>query len=249
MPLLALLLASQAAHAFYDSSKGRWINRDPIGEEGGANLSGIVDNNPVDQTDELGLITVGFYGFDSWIPGKNLGNQLLEKLNKEIPDSAPLFNSASVSAAFRHLLTKLDTNGNGKYDTCDNQQEIKIYGWSWGGASAVLLAERIRDSDKFLIKDVKVVAVVDPSPRFSKPPVPNNVFRFFNRYQTKGPGVPLKIYGVSYRVEQGVSDTQKDLNPTGTATTTRYRADGMPERIDHMSILWEVAAELLQELK
>ncbi len=55
LPLLALLLASQAAHAFYDSSKGRWINRDPIGEEGGINLSGFVGNDSINEFDLLGL--------------------------------------------------------------------------------------------------------------------------------------------------------------------------------------------------
>ena len=52
--LLALLLASQATHAFYDSSKGKWINRDPIEERGGENLLGFVNNDPIDFADPLG---------------------------------------------------------------------------------------------------------------------------------------------------------------------------------------------------
>ena len=55
--LLALLLATQAAHAFYDSSKGKWINRDPIGERGGGNLFAFVENKPVIGVDKLGLYT------------------------------------------------------------------------------------------------------------------------------------------------------------------------------------------------
>jgi len=42
----------------YDPSTGRWINRDPAGEEGGWNLYGYCDNNPVNSTDSLGLWTI-----------------------------------------------------------------------------------------------------------------------------------------------------------------------------------------------
>ena len=40
----------------YDPSIGRWISRDPIGEEGGINLYGYVGNNPSTYTDPLGLM-------------------------------------------------------------------------------------------------------------------------------------------------------------------------------------------------
>ena len=41
---------------FYSPGIGRWINRDPIGEDGGANLYGFVSNNPVNAVDEYGLV-------------------------------------------------------------------------------------------------------------------------------------------------------------------------------------------------
>ena len=40
---------------FYSPSMGRWINRDPLGEEGGVNLYGFVGNNPVNSVDIYGL--------------------------------------------------------------------------------------------------------------------------------------------------------------------------------------------------
>jgi RHS repeat-associated protein len=40
---------------YYDPVHGRWLNRDPIGEAGGANLYGMVGNSPVNQVDVLGL--------------------------------------------------------------------------------------------------------------------------------------------------------------------------------------------------
>ena len=43
----------------YDPSTGRWPSRDPIGERGGVNLYGFVENAPVNKTDLLGRETVG----------------------------------------------------------------------------------------------------------------------------------------------------------------------------------------------
>ena len=42
-------------YRFYNPKDGRWINRDPIAEEGGWNLYGFVDNNSIDSFDRSGL--------------------------------------------------------------------------------------------------------------------------------------------------------------------------------------------------
>ena len=44
-------------HRYYSLTFQRWLNRDPLGEEGGLNLYGFVDNNPVNATDALGLVS------------------------------------------------------------------------------------------------------------------------------------------------------------------------------------------------
>jgi hypothetical protein len=36
-----------SARGFYDPSMQRWINRDPVGEEGGSHLHGFTWNNPI----------------------------------------------------------------------------------------------------------------------------------------------------------------------------------------------------------
>jgi RHS repeat-associated protein len=51
----------------YDADLGRWISRDPIGEQGGINLYGYVGNNPVEIVDPLGLV---WYNPFSWNWGK-----------------------------------------------------------------------------------------------------------------------------------------------------------------------------------
>jgi RHS repeat-associated protein len=45
-------------YRYYDPIPGRFLNRDPIEEDGGFNLSGFVDNNPVTRFDLLGELTI-----------------------------------------------------------------------------------------------------------------------------------------------------------------------------------------------
>lgn len=52
--LLALLLSALPASAFYDPNLGRWIDRDPIDEQGGVNLYAFVFNSPVNSVDAFG---------------------------------------------------------------------------------------------------------------------------------------------------------------------------------------------------
>ncbi len=52
---LAALLFTQAAYAFYNPSTGRWLSRDPIGEEGGLDVYAFVGNEPTSRFDRLGL--------------------------------------------------------------------------------------------------------------------------------------------------------------------------------------------------
>jgi hypothetical protein len=59
--LLALLaLSAQSVSAFYDSSLGRWINREPTEEADGANLYAFMQNKPIESIDAFGLRRVGW---------------------------------------------------------------------------------------------------------------------------------------------------------------------------------------------
>jgi RHS repeat-associated protein len=64
----------------YSAPLGRWMSRDPIGENGGTNLYGYVANNPISSMDPLGLAdtasVMGAFsaGFNSGTP---LGDQMV----------------------------------------------------------------------------------------------------------------------------------------------------------------------------
>ncbi len=53
--LVGVALVSASTQAFYSPEQGRWLSRDPIEEEGGANQYGFVANTPVNAFDYLGL--------------------------------------------------------------------------------------------------------------------------------------------------------------------------------------------------
>jgi len=57
--IVLMLIVTQStivAHAYYNPEQGRWINRDPIEEEGGKNLYGFVRNQPISLWDSLGRL-------------------------------------------------------------------------------------------------------------------------------------------------------------------------------------------------
>ena len=75
--LLLFLAVVPRAAAVYDPEQGRWLSRDPIGEDGGLNLYGYVLNSPVLKYDPLGLQGDGFTG------DQNLAAQTVGRMGAE----------------------------------------------------------------------------------------------------------------------------------------------------------------------
>jgi RHS repeat-associated protein len=57
---------SDFGYRHYDAKTGRWITRDPIGEAGGVNLYGFVQNNPVNWVDPDGLEQVFLFPINNF---------------------------------------------------------------------------------------------------------------------------------------------------------------------------------------
>lgn len=53
--VLLLAALSSFADAYYAPDQGRWLNRDPLEENGGVNLYAYVENDSVNKLDKLGL--------------------------------------------------------------------------------------------------------------------------------------------------------------------------------------------------
>jgi hypothetical protein len=70
---------------------GRWPSRDPIGEEGGVNLYSMVNNNPANRFDNLGLFS-NFEGFADW---------LLDPSNKTDPVKTISWNDFDSTGSIR----------------------------------------------------------------------------------------------------------------------------------------------------
>ena len=115
--LLALLglVLTPAAQAYYNSSTGRWLTRDPIGEQGGRNVYAVVDNNPAARVDALGLST--------YIPrsskpkpkcgtcGPEIGPELLKALGKVEREFGQLDDEGKRNACSKsYLLGHWDLN-------------------------------------------------------------------------------------------------------------------------------------------
>jgi RHS repeat-associated protein len=76
-------------HRYYNPSTGRWLNRDPIEEDGGINLYGFVASDPISDFDLLGLRGSGHH----IIPWAIFNGAVKEEVQKFFDsDLARIFN-------------------------------------------------------------------------------------------------------------------------------------------------------------
>jgi hypothetical protein len=93
-------------------------------------------------------VIIGFYGADTWIGGPNWGNDLMVEIGQALVGQGfdqKTYWSRQYPKAYKELLSKLDFNRDGKYEPGkgDVKRDIRIYGHSWGGLSAILLSQQI----------------------------------------------------------------------------------------------------------
>ncbi len=71
-------------YRYYSSSLGRWLSRDPIEEQGGLNLYGFVNNDPVNYIDPLGK--------ETWVPYPGPGRYISDPPFPGIPPGPGLYD-------------------------------------------------------------------------------------------------------------------------------------------------------------
>ena len=179
-------------YRYYNPGTGRWLNRDPIGEEGGKNLCAFVQNMPIGAIDLHGKkrIVIAFEGFGGYtFGGADFVRQNWQPHLEDRDTAVYRYRWDAVSAALRERsdeITSLSSDRDADqcyYDT------VAIIGFSNGAHSAIQLAK------SFARLNIRVdeLITVDPIPHlasavlasfvawpYSKPP---NVSTHYNFYQ------------------------------------------------------------------
>jgi RHS repeat-associated protein len=86
----------------YDSSVGRWISRDPVGEPGGTNLYAYVGNNPLQYVDLFGLDEIGGH------PVLGYGHEFILLNNGGTISFEPADRQGNVDSNYVSILSGLD---------------------------------------------------------------------------------------------------------------------------------------------
>jgi RHS repeat-associated protein len=113
-------------YRYYDPVTGRWPSRDPIGEEGGLNLYGMVGNDPVNFFDYLGLDTYIFLYYSR--SDQQAFKQAAETQKREI-EASSTFNKACDKVIIKGALTAQDFESawsQAKTETTGNDPNLKV---------------------------------------------------------------------------------------------------------------------------
>ncbi len=95
---------------YYDSRNGRFLGRDPIGEQGGLNLYGFVGNNPVNRWDYLGMDSDDCSGWEAAIHGgcdRDLKDKDVEEIAMELGSDSLFVRGESLAPRDRIDLSNL----------------------------------------------------------------------------------------------------------------------------------------------
>lgn len=232
---------------YYDPETGRWPSRDPIneiahmamrgeeefvwGEE--MNVYSFISNNSINFIDILGLesLIVGLYGAGL---RSNTTNAKMTEIASAV-GADRMFSSRDVRGAVNYIRREY------KNHNC----RVRIFGFSWGGASAIVVANRLANRDLKPEIIIEVVAVVDAhiGGRFVySTSLTGKVDSFWNRYRNQeGGGYKGRRIATSGKT----TSNQLNVNPDGNATTV---INGEVVTIDHGTILWAVGDDFINAI-
>ncbi len=125
-----------AVYRAYDANKGRWLSRDPLGEQASINIYLYVANKSVNRVDSFGLCEEGAYQEDKFsaqatLDGKNPEmNTWQNMLGKAVPEAGSA--AATVEKTVTAIATGMTSTGATfniwlklEYSCCDCKSEWK----------------------------------------------------------------------------------------------------------------------------
>jgi len=103
-----------SGYRFYNPELGRWINRDPIGEEGGFNIYAFVKNNPFIGVDILGKdsFSINFEGDSYSVSGMGFSGTI-DKNGGAITWTPDYFNLSNIVGDWLFAIGNVTVSGGG----------------------------------------------------------------------------------------------------------------------------------------
>jgi RHS repeat-associated protein len=110
-------------YRFYAPAIGRWMNRDPLGEAGGINLYGFVNNDPVNWVDPWGLKDA----FNDWRYGQV--SKCINQYNNDLAKCNDPCNSAKNETCKVRANIHFHNCMSNFYDAMDLNKDEKVDYW------------------------------------------------------------------------------------------------------------------------
>ncbi|MDG2123280.1 MAG: DUF2235 domain-containing protein, partial [Verrucomicrobiales bacterium] len=177
---------------YYDPNHGRWISRDPIGEDGGTNLYSFVGNDPINATDLLGLV---LFSFDGTGNDRNKDNWDAED-DENTPTNVAVMTDLYRGQTFyvHGVGTRTDVwlgnlNGYGTKERLETQfrrfctynkvkpsDPIDIIGFSRGAASARIFSNKLLNTSRSVL--IRFLGIFDTVSQMGVPNRLNHQFGY-----------------------------------------------------------------------
>ncbi len=215
-------------YRYYNPSNGRWLSRDPIGENGGYNIYIISGNNNISNIDILGLILAAFDGTNNDRDRDEWGGKTNSPTNVAI--MAALYNGPII---YRHGVgTRTDiTTGNlfgagtherleasfeklKNYLSSNPDEPVDIIGFSRGAASARIFANKVLR--ELPCARIRFLGLFDSVAQFGAP----NPFNFQFGYD-----LSIDLPRIGYTAHVAAKDEKRILFPL-TSISNAYATFG-----------------------
>jgi RHS repeat-associated protein len=232
-------------HRYYDPALGRWLSRDYLFETLGAvpesfpevvHLYGFVSNNPMNWFDDVGLATKKKPKDPFKIAFKGAGG--IDPNGQWAAFTSNIFASKDWSGGVDAAVSYFDKNNDKKLDAKDCPPfRIRVVGYSWGGWSAIIFAQKMGDKVTDPVTNLKIaIGTLDPvkTLRSGTATLPQYVKSATNIFQKNGCYQGCPGAGRWYRGQSipGANETDLTSVPYGPYATNPPEQ----QNYDHIAI-------------